>query len=76
MTEQEMRKEVEEFLKELKEGAIIGVAKGYFGHDLSPFMHDLIKLYLEDYLEWLDKRKGRMGTLTSMSFADDEDSEE
>lgn len=75
MTEQEMRKEVEEFLKELKEGAIIGVANGYFGHDLSPFMHDLIKLYLEDYLEWLDKRKDRMASVTSMSFADD-DSEE
>lgn len=76
MTEHEMRKEVEDFLKELKEGATIGVAKGYFGHDLSPFMHDLIKLFLEDYLEWLDKRKGTMETLTSMSFVNDEDSEE
>lgn len=71
MTEQEMRKEVEDFLKELKEGATIGVAKGYFGHDLSPFMHDLIKLYLEDYLEWLDKRKGRLASVTSISFVND-----
>lgn len=68
MTEQEMRKEVEDFLKELKEGTTIGVAKGYFGHDLSPFMHDLIKLYLEDYLEWLDMRKSRLASVTSISF--------
>ena len=71
MTEQEMRKEVEEFLKELKEGAIIGVANGYFGHDLSPFMHDLIKLYLEDYLEWLDKRKGILDSVASISLVND-----